>query len=127
MRKFLIGVGVAASLAVGGGVAVADDTPDCKDIGHQVLVGPDDPYSLDRDNDGVGCESYPGPATPLDIDDPSPQVDDEAPAPKGELAKTGAWGPEEHPVRWMGATGLLIGGGIAVTAYSRRKEVSRES
>jgi hypothetical protein len=125
MRKFIIGGGVAVALALGGGVAVADSTPDCKDIGHQVLVGPDDPYSLDRDGDGVGCESYPGPATPLDVDDPSPAVDQPKDDAKPELAQTGSWGPAEHPVRWMGATGALLVGGVAVTFYSRRKEVCR--
>lgn len=110
IRKIFVGAGVAAAVAFGGGVAAADATPDCADIGHQVKVGPNDPYSLDRDGDGIGCESFPGPATPLDIDDPSPQV---TPSQKDELAETG-WGPGEHPIRWMGATGgLLVVGGAA--------------
>ena len=33
---------------------------DCPDIGFQViLTGQDDPYGLDRDGNGLGCESYP--------------------------------------------------------------------
>lgn len=37
---------------------------DCADIGHQVKITPgNDPYRLDNDHDGIGCESYPGPAT----------------------------------------------------------------
>ena len=33
---------------------------DCPDIGFQVAVtGSDDPYGLDRDGNGIGCESYP--------------------------------------------------------------------
>jgi hypothetical protein len=34
---------------------------DCPDIGHKVYVPVgNDPHGLDSDNDGVGCESYPG-------------------------------------------------------------------
>lgn len=41
-------------------VRVADDR-DCADIGFKVTrIGYSDPYGLDRDGDGVGCESYPG-------------------------------------------------------------------
>jgi hypothetical protein len=66
----------AAALAVGttgsiplvfAGPAHATDTLNCSDIGHQVLItNGNDPNGLDADNDGVGCESYPGPATPID-------------------------------------------------------------
>lgn len=31
---------------------------DCADIGEQVEVTGSDPHGLDRDSDGVGCESY---------------------------------------------------------------------
>lgn len=31
---------------------------DCADIGHPVRVDGADPHGLDRDGDGVGCESY---------------------------------------------------------------------
>jgi hypothetical protein len=31
---------------------------DCADIGGEVYVGSDDPYGLDADGDGWGCESY---------------------------------------------------------------------
>lgn len=38
----------------------------CSDIGHQVLIqNHQDPYRLDRDKDGIGCESYPGPPVAL--------------------------------------------------------------
>jgi len=37
---------------------IADDL-NCPDIGSQVLVVGDDPYNLDADGNGVGCESYP--------------------------------------------------------------------
>lgn len=65
----------AAALAVGttgsiplvfAGPAHADNSIDCKDIGHQVDTSAGDPNGLDADGDGVGCESFPGPATPLD-------------------------------------------------------------
>ena len=31
---------------------------DCDDIGHPVRVEGADPHGLDRDGDGIGCESY---------------------------------------------------------------------
>lgn len=31
---------------------------DCKDIGHRVIVYPPDYHKLDRDGDGIGCESW---------------------------------------------------------------------
>jgi cell wall-associated NlpC family hydrolase len=38
----------------------------CSDIKHQVLIqNHQDPYRLDRDKDGIGCESYPGPPVAL--------------------------------------------------------------
>jgi hypothetical protein len=114
MRRYAVLVAATGALALGASPVYADDTPDCPDIGHQVKVGPDDPYSLDRDGDGVGCESFPGPATPLDVDDPSVQP---------KLAETGAWGPAEHPVRWTAAAGLLLVGGAGLIVTSaRRKE-----
>ncbi|MEV6960741.1 thermonuclease family protein [Streptomyces sp. NPDC051207] len=30
---------------------------DCEDLSGPVVVGPDDPHRLDRDGDGIGCES----------------------------------------------------------------------
>lgn len=30
---------------------------DCSDLSVPVWVGPDDPHRLDRDGDGIGCES----------------------------------------------------------------------
>lgn len=42
-------------------VAQAGDL-DCKDVGHQVrVIKGRDPFGLDRDGDGIGCDSYPGP------------------------------------------------------------------
>jgi hypothetical protein len=32
---------------------------DCPEIGHQVIVTGSDPYRLDADDDGIGCDSYP--------------------------------------------------------------------
>ena len=31
---------------------------DCADIGHEVQIDDDDPYNLDADGDGVGCEGW---------------------------------------------------------------------
>jgi hypothetical protein len=31
---------------------------DCRDVGHAVRVTGPDPHGLDKDGDGVGCESY---------------------------------------------------------------------
>lgn len=42
---------------------IADDL-NCPEIGSQVLVVGDDPYNLDADGNGVGCESYPEPPSP---------------------------------------------------------------
>jgi LysM repeat protein len=81
-------IAVASTIAVGGlaipatfaGTAHAADL-DCKDIGHQVtIVDGNDPNHLDADHDGVGCESYPGPATALD-DSSTPATSDAATAP----------------------------------------------
>jgi hypothetical protein len=33
-----------------------DGDIDCKDVGKNVKVGSDDPYDLDRDGDGIGCD-----------------------------------------------------------------------
>jgi hypothetical protein len=33
---------------------------DCPDPGYSVLVDGSDPHGLDRDNDGIGCDSYLG-------------------------------------------------------------------
>jgi hypothetical protein len=31
---------------------------DCEDVGEEVYIDDDDPYYLDGDNDGVGCEGW---------------------------------------------------------------------
>lgn len=66
-------VAIASAVALGGafvpmafmGSASATGL-NCSDVGHQVDTSAGDPNGLDADNDGIGCEAYPGPATPLD-------------------------------------------------------------
>ncbi len=68
---------------------------DCGEIGYQVQVTGADPYRLDADNDGIGCESYPsapigrnpapiipGPPTPL----PAPPPPTSPPQPANPCA-----------------------------------------
>ncbi|MCW2925018.1 MAG: hypothetical protein JWM98_2422 [Thermoleophilia bacterium] len=52
---------------VGGGSSGGGGSGDlnCSDVGHQVDTSNGDPNGLDGDNDGVGCESYPGPPTSI--------------------------------------------------------------
>jgi LPXTG-motif cell wall-anchored protein len=128
MRKLIITGGVAAALALGGGVAVADDTPDCPDVAKRVDVsGTDDPWSLDHDGDGFGCETYAknGTVKMADLLKPPAEEEDgsvEEPAEKpAELAETG-WGPGDHPVRWSAFAGGLLVAGTGAIVLSRRKE-----
>lgn len=128
MKRYITAAAVAGLVILGGSPAFADDTPDCTDIQHQVKVYAD-PYNLDTDGDGVGCESYPGPPTALDIDDPTLRGEDPGPdaateTPK-QLAHTGAhgWGPTTHPIRWMGFSGgLIVAGGVAL-ALARKQAI----
>lgn len=117
MKRYLAAAAVAGLVVLGGSPAFADDTPDCKDIGHQVITYAD-PYDLDdEDADNIGCENYPGPATALDIDDPTLKGEP-------ELAHTGAWGPATHPLRWMGfSAGLVLAGGASLAMRYRLKTV----
>jgi hypothetical protein len=53
------GTGTACDPAYSPCVLTSEDR-DCPDIGFRVsLTGADDPYGLDRDGDGQGCESFP--------------------------------------------------------------------
>lgn len=113
MMRHIAGAAAVALVGLSGAAAVADSTPDCKDIRHQVLVYKD-PYGLDKDHDGIGCESYPGPATAIDVD-PAPGSN------QPELAHTGGYGPATHPIRWSVGAGVLVAGGAGLVIYTRRK------
>lgn len=95
--KFRRNIAVAGTIAVGGvaipatfaGTAHASDDLNCSDIGHQVqILNGDDPFNLDADHDGVGCESYPGPAAPLESANPTPEVTTSTTAPEPTPAAT---------------------------------------
>lgn len=113
MRKAFVAATVAGMVALGGGVAVAAPGDlDCKDFESPVvIVDGFDPNRLDRDGNGIGCESNPGEPVITDL---------YADLSGGELAETG-WGPGEHPVRWMATCGALVVGGLATVAITRRK------
>lgn len=113
IRRALAGAAVVALCGLTAAPALADSTPDCKDIRHQVKVYKD-PYNLDADGDGIGCESYPGPPTAIDVDP--------APGSNGELAHTGGYGPTTHPIRWMVGSGALVAGGAGLVVYTRRRK-----
>jgi hypothetical protein len=54
-------VGLIAALALGSvllSAAPAAADPDCEDFGGRVSTVYSDPYDLDRDADGIGCEIY---------------------------------------------------------------------
>ena len=42
----------------GGSAADTSGDLDCADIGEEVWVGDDDPYNLDGDGDGYGCDGW---------------------------------------------------------------------
>lgn len=46
------------SLSLGRYPALGGSDVDCRDLGYAVWVDGPDPYSLDADNDRVGCERY---------------------------------------------------------------------
>lgn len=96
--KFRRNIAVTSTIAVGGlaipatfaGTAHAADDLNCSDIGHQVtIVDGNDPFNLDADHDGIGCESYPGPATPLD----------DAPTAAAEASTDAATAPADYIVK----------------------------
>lgn len=121
MRKAFVGVTVAGIVALGGGVAVAvPGDLDCSDFETPVtIVNGFDPNRLDRDGNGIGCESNPGEPVTSDLYADLSGGDATA-TPTPELAETG-WGPGEHPVRWMATCGALVVGGLATVAVTRRK------
>lgn len=119
LRKTLTLSGAAVIVALGGGVAVADDTLDCSDFETPIIISEGyDPFDLDRDGDGVGCEGNPGEPVRTDLyADLSGGASSQSPKP--ELAQTG-WGPGEHPVRWMGAAGVALVGGAGLVLAARK-------
>lgn len=120
MKKALAIAISAAALALGAaGIAAADSTPDCKDYyPNKVLVAKGDPYDLDRDGDGIGCDSHPGDAVSQTDDTPKRE---KAAADTEELAETGASDvAQRHPIRSAGVAGALIVAGAIGVAASRR-------
>jgi hypothetical protein len=122
--KRLLAVGGVAAVLIFGGASVASAAPefDCVDFGHQVDTSAGDPYNLDRDKDGIGCEDQAAP--PVKVPVPSP-TSTPTPTKTPELAKTGAWGPSTHPIRWsIAASGAIAVGAIVVvgTAAYRARE-----
>lgn len=126
------------------------DDVDCSDFDTQeeaqaVLdADPTDPYGLDRDGDGLACETLPTPTptptvtptppvvvTPPVVTPPAPSLEKQAeafaqqnPAPgqvnvPGELAHTG---PEDAlPLLGMGSSSILAGLGALISSRRRRK------
>lgn len=126
LRALAASAAVVAAVSVGGlsGTAYADSTPDCPQVNHQVDTSAGDPWNLDRDHDGIGCEDY---AAPPETLQQLGLVVGDSTTPKPTLAKTGAGDLiHKHPVRSMGAAGLLVvaGAGGMVLAR-RRKEADR--
>jgi hypothetical protein len=127
MRRLLALAGAAAIIGLGAGSANASHTGDdrnCSDFPHPVIISNGyDPAHLDGDGDGVGCQGNPGDPVKTDLyADLSDGASSATPTATPELAETGAWGPAEHPVRWMAAGGALIVGGGAAVAVTRRKK-----
>lgn len=125
MRTTLAAAVAVAIVALGGGTASAADL-NCSDFETPIKISNGyDPYNLDRDGDGIGCDSNPGEAVATDLY--ADLRGDETATPAPQLAETG-WGPDEHPVRWIAFAGALTAGGIAtVVATGRRKVVRNES
>lgn len=108
MIKSLVVAGAVAAVALSAPMAGAADGVNCSDVGHSVDTSAGDPYNLDADNDGVGCEGEPGAPVPLD---------------EGEkLADTGASDVvNRHPLRAYGAAGLTVAVGAATVIVVRRR------
>ncbi len=104
---------VAAAVIMSAPVAFATDL-NCSDFASPVvIVNGFDPDHLDADGDGIGCESNPGQPVTSDL-----YSDLRDPA----LADTGVADlVHRHPVRTMGAAGLLVGAGVAVVVVARRR------
>lgn len=129
MRKFLAAVGAAAIVGLSASPVLASPLGDldCADFESPIIISQGyDPFNLDADNDGIACESNPGEPVLTDLY-ADLRGDTAAPVePSEELAHTGAWGPAEHPIRWMTAAAVaIVGGGVAAGAGRRMKEVSR--
>lgn len=129
LRALAASAAVVAAVSVGGlsGTAYATgDVLNCSDFETPVkIVNGYDPNNLDRDQDGIGCEDNSGDAIAYDRYSDLKSEGDTAPKPT--LAKTGAGDLiHKHPVRSMGAAGLLVvaGAGGMVLAR-RRKEADR--
>ena len=119
IRKAFVAAAAIGMLTLGAGTASASDL-DCSDFETPVtIVNGFDPNRLDRDGNGIGCESNPGEPVTSDLYADLSGGDATA-TPTPELAETG-WGPGEHPVRWMATCGALVVGGLATVAVTRRK------
>jgi LPXTG-motif cell wall-anchored protein len=151
MRKILIALLTGFALALLGGSAPALATGshssgcaaynlcqtfphgshNCTEIGHPVQVGKWDPWGLDRDHDGTGCE------TPGNTDVPPPVVHSSAPSHKPsatpsrstkaagagtaqgpQLAKTG---PSAPVIAGTAAVLIVLGGGALLLARRKRR------
>lgn len=118
--RLLLAPALVVAFAFAGASAASAADLDCADIGHPVQVAPGDPNNLDRDGNGIGCESQPGAVVPEGVSEPAPAAGPSAPS--DELAATGAAGlVQSHPVRSMGAAGSLVVLGAAGVAMARRR------
>jgi hypothetical protein len=116
--KRLLAVGGVAAVLTFGGASVASAAPefDCVDFGHQVDTSAGDPYNLDRDKDGIGCEEQAAPPVKAPVPSTTP-----TPTKPPELAETGAWGPGTHPLRWYAASGALVAAGGVVYVVGKKR------
>ena len=133
----LAAAAVAASVALAAPASAGTEDRDCPDFSSQAEAQaafdavPGDPERLDRDNDGIACESQFGePDSDSDSDSPPPEEDtdgnepSETPTPVGgvDAGGGGTAGGEGFPVAAVGLAGLgtlLTAGGVTVLARRR--------
>lgn len=118
IKTLAVSAAAVAALSVSAPLAAAADDLDCSDFASPVVITNDyDPFDLDADNDGVGCEGNPG--TPVTTDLYADLRGEDAP--EATLAATGAGDAiQRHPLRAYGAAGLTIGAGVITILVVRR-------
>lgn len=120
IKIYAVAASAVAALAVSAPLAAADDDRDCSDFSAPIVITNDyDPFNLDADNDGIGCEGNPGTPVTTDLYADLRGEPTLAATGSGDLIHT-------HPIRTLGVAGLTIGAGV-ITVLVVRRATTREN